>query len=81
MVSRVQLANQTFEYSQRVRILRSLYRYATQQFYFEPVYVEADVALVKPTLCNYKKWPGSAGFGAGYNTWNMADWYVAPSCP
>jgi ABC-type transport system substrate-binding protein/class 3 adenylate cyclase len=83
MVSRVQLANQETDSSQRVRILQSLYRYATQQVYLEPVYVEADVALVKPTLCNYKKWPGSAGLGAGYNTWNMADWYVArgPTCP
>jgi ABC-type transport system substrate-binding protein len=81
MVSRVQLANQPFEYSQRVRILRSLYRYAAQQFYFDPVYVEVNVALVKPTLCNFKEWPGNAGLGAGYNTWNMADWYVASSCP
>jgi len=31
---------------------------------------------VKPTLCNFKKWPEE-----GQTPWNMADWFVAPSCP
>ncbi len=51
-------------------------RYLAQKFYLEPVFIDANVALVKPTLCNFKKWPTSA-----LNTWNMADWYVASSCP
>jgi ABC-type transport system substrate-binding protein len=60
----------------RSLLYRDLYRYYAKQFYAEPVYIAADVSLVKPTLCNFKKWPDS-----GSNLWNMADWYVAPSCP
>ncbi|WIG61135.1 MAG: oligopeptide ABC transporter, periplasmic oligopeptide-binding protein OppA [Ktedonobacterales bacterium] len=78
--SQVQLANQTLNDAQRALVLRNLQRYFAQQFYLEPVYVEADVELVKPTLCNFKKWPG-AGIGGTFNTWNMADWYEASSCP
>lgn len=38
-------------------------------------FIIASVALVKPTLCNFKPFPQW-----GLNLWNMADWYVAPSC-
>lgn len=38
-------------------------------------FIIASVALVKPTLCNFKPFPLW-----GLNLWNMADWYVAPSC-
>jgi hypothetical protein len=50
--------------------------YFAQQYYMEVMFVEADVALVKATLCNFKQWPDSK-----FDTWNSADWYVAPSCP
>jgi hypothetical protein len=40
------------------------------------VFIEANVELVKPTLCNFKAFPQFTG-----NLWNMADWYVSPSCP
>ena len=73
---RNQLAAQTVSDAQRTLILRTLERYFAQQFYIEAIYMRADVALWKPTLCNFKKWPQ-----AGSTLWNMADWYVAPSCP
>lgn len=73
---RNQLAAQTISDVQRTLILKTLERYFAQQLYQETMYMRADVALVKPTLCNFKKWPQS-----GWNLWNMADWYVAPSCP
>jgi hypothetical protein len=41
----------------------------------EVVVNQADVALVKPTLCNWKESPVAGGF------WNSADWYIASSCP
>jgi hypothetical protein len=47
-----------------------------QQYYLDVLGVGADVALVKPTLCNFKQWPSSIN-----DAWNGADWYVAPSCP
>jgi hypothetical protein len=49
-----------------------------QQIYVEPVLILGDVTLVKPTLCNFKKFPEF-----GFNTWNIADWYLArgSSCP
>ena len=61
---------------QRSLFYRDLQRYYAKQFYSEPVYISANVSLVKPGLCNFKKWPQP-----GFNLWNMADWYVAPSCP
>ena len=73
---RNQLASQILSDVQRTRILRTLERYFAQQFYIETMYMRADVALVKATLCNYKPWPA-----AGSNLWNMADWYIASSCP
>jgi hypothetical protein len=53
-----------------------LQRYLAQQFSILPVYILADVSLTKATLCNFKKWPGVLAA-----TWNLADWYVASSCP
>jgi hypothetical protein len=51
-----------------------LQRYFAQQFYYVPMYIVAAVTLKQPTLCNFKQSP--YGFD-----WNVADWYVAPSCP
>jgi class 3 adenylate cyclase/ABC-type transport system substrate-binding protein len=58
-------------------VFSNLERYVAEQYYAEPFYINSDVALVKPTICNYKKNPNP---GVG-NEWNMADWYIAPSCP
>jgi ABC-type transport system substrate-binding protein len=76
VVQQEQLGSETFDGDQRALVYRGVKRHIAQAFYAEPVFITADVGLVKPTLCNFKKWPG-----AGLNTWNMADWYVAPSCP
>ena len=83
IAQQLQLSDQAPNVEQRTLIHRNLQRYVTRQYYFEPAFISADVALVKPTLCNFKKWPGYllTGGTAGSNTWNMADWYVAPSCP
>jgi ABC-type transport system substrate-binding protein/class 3 adenylate cyclase len=70
------LANQIQDPSETVAIFRNLQPYLAGQYYMEPVFIAADIALLKPTLCNFKKYPL-----AGFNTWNMSDWYVAPSCP
>ena len=70
------LASNTPSDEQRIAILRSLQRYFSEQYYVEQVYVRANISLVKPTLCNFKHWPQS-----GFDLWNIADWYVAPSCP
>jgi ABC-type transport system substrate-binding protein len=58
-------------------LFRNLQRYVAAQYYAEPLYIESNIALVKSTICNYKKDP-NIYFG---NEWNIADWYVAPSCP
>jgi ABC-type transport system substrate-binding protein len=76
VVKQEQLGAETQDYDQRASVFRDVKGHIAQQFYLEPVFIKADVALVKPTLCNFKKWPYT-----GDNAWNMADWYVAPSCP
>lgn len=58
-------------------LFRNLERYIAGQYDAEPLFIAADVALVEPTICNYKKNPNVV-FA---NEWNIADWYVAPSCP
>jgi ABC-type transport system substrate-binding protein len=73
---RDQLAAETPSEAQRTAVLRDLERYFSQQYYVEEMYVRADITLTKPTLCNFKHWPTF-----GYDVWNMADWYVASSCP
>jgi ABC-type oligopeptide transport system substrate-binding subunit len=76
VMQQIQLGGETTDAGQRASIYRDLQRHVAQQFYIEPVYIQASVSLVKPTLCNFKAWPH-----AGVNFWNMSDWYVAPSCP
>jgi hypothetical protein len=76
VVAQDQLGAQTIDAGQRAAVYGALQRYASGLLDIVPVYVLADIALTKPTLCNYKK---SAAFNG--NRWNMADWYVAPSCP
>ncbi|HEY7342970.1 MAG TPA: ABC transporter substrate-binding protein [Ktedonobacterales bacterium] len=73
---RDQLAAQTISDEQRAVILLNLHRYFSQQYYFDPMYISAIIALKKPTLCNFKLWPDPWA-----SLWNIADWYVAPSCP
>jgi ABC-type transport system substrate-binding protein len=75
MVQQMQLGNETVDSYQRDSVYRELQRHVAQQFYVEPVFIVANVSLVKPTLCNFKASPQ-----AGSNLWNMADWYVASSC-
>jgi ABC-type transport system substrate-binding protein len=71
-----QLGSQTPDPDQRAAVYRELQRHFALQFYAEPVFILADVALAKPTLCNYKQSPVFPG-----KLWNIADWYVASSCP
>lgn len=76
---RDQLAAQTPSEEQRAVILLNLHRDFSRQYYFEPMYITAIIALKKPTLCNFKLWPDPWG-----SLWNMADWYIASgsqSCP
>ncbi len=64
---------------QSLLVYRQLMRVASQLLYAVPIYVLADVELVQPTLCNFKKWPEE-----NFSTWNMADWYLArdgTTCP
>jgi ABC-type transport system substrate-binding protein len=70
------LGSVTQDVDQRIGIYHDLQRYFADQFYIEPLYIGADVTLTQPTLCNYKKWPLEMD-----STWNMADWYVAQTCP
>jgi class 3 adenylate cyclase/ABC-type transport system substrate-binding protein len=76
VIQRDQLGAQTLSDEQRKVVLRSLERYFSQQYYVEEMFIRADVTLTKPTLCNFKHWPQN-----GFDLWNLADWYVAPSCP
>ena len=76
VITRDQLGSQAVDGEQRAEVYRQLARHVTQQVDFVPVLIAPDVALVKPTLCNFKKWPY-----VDLNLWNMADWYVAPTCP
>jgi peptide/nickel transport system substrate-binding protein len=71
-----QEGSETLDQQQRAQVYRRLLGYLAQQLYIVPVFTDAEVALVKPTLCNFKEWPETA-----WDTWNMADWYTAPSCP
>ena len=43
----------------------------TNQFYFEPLNIRADIVLTKTTLGNYFSHPAAVG-----NLWNIADWYT-----
>jgi class 3 adenylate cyclase/ABC-type transport system substrate-binding protein len=76
VVKQTQLGNETVDSDQRDGVYRELQRHVAQQFYVEPVSIVANLSLVKPTLCNFKASPA-----AGSNLWNMADWYIASSCP
>jgi ABC-type transport system substrate-binding protein/class 3 adenylate cyclase/DNA-binding XRE family transcriptional regulator len=69
------LGAETIDGAQRADVYRELQRHVARQLYMEPVYLIASVTLTRPTLCNFKKW------AQGASTWNMADWYVAPTCP
>jgi ABC-type transport system substrate-binding protein/class 3 adenylate cyclase len=75
IVKQDKLAEATQDPKQAAEIEKQRLRYVTHQIYVEPLFISGDVALVKPTLCNFKKFPQF-----GFNTWNIADWYVAPSC-
>jgi ABC-type transport system substrate-binding protein len=76
LVQREQLGGETPDSDQRASVYGGIERHMAQAFYVEPVFITASVVLVKPTLCNFKMWPQP-----GFNLWNMADWYVAPTCP
>jgi ABC-type transport system substrate-binding protein len=78
VVQQEQLGEETPDAAQSASVYRDLQRHVAQQLYEEPVFIVADVTLARPTLCNFKK--SLAGI-IDENTWNMADWFVAPSCP
>lgn len=76
VVAQDRLATRTVDGAQRAVVYKGMVRHVTEQVDYLPLFIAADIALVKPTLCNFKKWPA-----LGFYLWNMADWYVAPSCP
>lgn len=65
------------------QVWRDLERYVAGRYYAEPIFIQSDIALVSPAICNYKKSPDAYTATGTYdsNLWNIADWYVAPSCP
>jgi ABC-type transport system substrate-binding protein len=72
-------ATQTPDPAQRAAVYKGIVRHVTEQADYLPLLISADIALVSPTLCNYKKWPS-----LGFYLWNIADWYLAPGwqgCP
>jgi ABC-type transport system substrate-binding protein/class 3 adenylate cyclase len=71
-----QLGAKVIDAGQRAAVYQALDRYFAQQYYMEVVVTQANAALVKPTLCNWKESPL-----AGDSLWNSADWYIASSCP
>jgi peptide/nickel transport system substrate-binding protein len=76
VVAQDQLGSEAIDSQARATVYRALQRYVSGLLDIVPVYMTADTTLTKPTLCNYKHWPA---FGS--DLWNLADWYVAPSCP
>lgn len=76
VVAQDRLGRQTVDGGQRATVYKGMARHVTGQFDLLPLLIIADVALVRPTLCNVKKWPEFS-----FYLWNMADWYVAPKCP
>jgi ABC-type transport system substrate-binding protein len=78
VVAQYQLAIQTVDGAQRAEVYKGIARHVTEQVDFLPLLVIADIVLVKPTLCNFKKWPMYGGY-----LWNLADWYLAggSACP
>ncbi|HET8909044.1 MAG TPA: ABC transporter substrate-binding protein, partial [Ktedonobacterales bacterium] len=69
------LGAEAIDGAQRTDVYRELQRHVARQLYMEPVYLIASVTLTRLTLCNFKK------LAQGPSTWNLADWYVASSCP
>jgi ABC-type transport system substrate-binding protein len=76
VVAQDRLGTETADSAQRAAIYKGMVRHVTEQMDYLPLFIVADIALVKPTICNYKKWPE-----LGFYLWNMADWYTARSCP
>lgn len=76
VVAQDRLGTETVDGDQRAAVYKGIVRHVAEQADYMPVLILADITLVKPTLCNYKKWPD-----LGFYLWNMADWYVAPRCP
>jgi hypothetical protein len=73
------LGAQTVDAAQRAGVIyNEMVRHVTEQLDYLPQLINADIAPVKPTLCNIKKWPE---FGA--SVWNVAARYLArgPTCP
>jgi ABC-type transport system substrate-binding protein/class 3 adenylate cyclase len=76
VLARDQLGTREVDDAQRAEIYLDLARHVAQQFDYLPLLVDADTVLVKPTLCNFKQWPADGAY-----LWNLADWYLASSCP
>jgi ABC-type transport system substrate-binding protein len=68
-VAQYRLAAQTFGLDQQAEVYKQIVRHVTEQLDFLPMLINADITLVKPTLCNFKKWPTYGAY-----VWNMADW-------
>jgi ABC-type transport system substrate-binding protein len=75
VVAQDRLGMQTVDEAQRAEVYKGIVHHVTEQIDYLPLLINADITLVKPTLCNFKKWPD-----LGFYLWNMADWYKAPTC-
>jgi hypothetical protein len=78
VVQQERLGEETPDTAQSASVYRDLQRHVAQQLYEELEFILASVTSARPTLCNFKK--SLVGLVDG-NTWNMTDWFVAPSCP
>jgi ABC-type transport system substrate-binding protein len=78
VVAQYRLAAQMFGLDQQAEVYKQIVRHVTEQLDFLPMLINADITLVKPTLCNFKKWPTYGAY-----VWNIADWYLAggTTCP
>jgi ABC-type transport system substrate-binding protein/class 3 adenylate cyclase len=68
IVAQDKRAAQTMDTGQRAEVYKGMVSHATEQIDYLPMLINADVALVKPTLCNFKKWPSYGAY-----LWNIAD--------
>ncbi|HEX6800700.1 MAG TPA: ABC transporter substrate-binding protein [Ktedonobacterales bacterium] len=78
VVAQDRLGTQTVDEAQRREVYKEMVHHVTEQLDYLPLLINADITLVKPTLCNFKEWPEYGAY-----VWNMADWYLTQgsTCP
>ena len=78
VVAQDRLGAHAVDEAQRREVYKEIVRHATEQLDYLPLLINADITLVKPTLCNFKEWPEYGAY-----VWNVADWYLprGSACP